>query len=104
MAGDPAAGRETFYDWCAACHYADAGFPSLNAPNLFGVFGRKVGQLSDFAYTEEVLKSGVVWTEAVLDRWIENPVAMIPGTTMTFIGLPNPAERANVIAFLKQNR
>ncbi len=98
------AGLETFYSTCAACHYFDAGLPSLNAPNLFGIVGRKAAQLDDFGYSPQIADSGIVWTEAALNTWIEDPVKMLPGTLMIFPGLAKAEERADVIAFLQQNR
>lgn len=104
-AGDPAAGMQTFFTWCAACHYFDSGAPSIVAPNLFGVVGRRAGQIDDFfGYSDQLRNSGIIWTEMALNAWLEHPAAMVPGTLMEFPGLGAAADRADVIAFLKRNR
>lgn len=103
-AGDPAAGLHAFFTWCAQCHYAERGAPSIIAPNLFGVVGRRAGEDEDyFNYSDQLLSSDVTWTEQMLDTWLAAPAQMIPGTRMEFPGLGDP-DRANVIAYLKQNK
>ena len=102
--GDPAAGLRAFFTWCAQCHYADKGAPSIIAPNLFGVVGRQAGYDDDyFNYSDQLLGTNLIWTEQTLDAWLTAPAQMIPGTRMEFPGLAD-ADRANVIAYLKQNK
>ena len=66
-----------------------------------GVVERKAGAISTFAYSDAVKKSSVVWTEAILDKWLTDPEAVIPDNDMAF-RLNNPVERAAIIAFLKE--
>lgn len=98
---DAAAGKRVFLR-CAACHSIQAGQPNKIGPNLNGIVGRKAGTVAGFRYSAPLSKSGIVWTEANLDRWLTRPSAMVPGTVMAFGGMPNPQERKAVIAYLKK--
>ena len=69
-------------------------------PSLFGVVGRKAGAVADFHYSEANKASGLTWDEATLDRYIANPRAVVPGTTMPYAGLKNDAQRGDLIAYL----
>ena len=97
-AGDPAAGKAIFMR-CAVCHSVKAGENRLG-PSLAGVVGRKAGTVAGYSYSTAMKGSGVTWTAAELDAFLTNPRAKIPGTKMTFVGLPKPEDRANLIAYL----
>lgn len=100
--GDPAAGEKVFRK-CAACHAAKEGGASRVGPNLYGVVGRTTGTVEDFRYSgvmTEAGENGHVWTVEELDIYLQNPKTLMPGTTMAFVGLKNPKERADVIAYL----
>jgi cytochrome c len=67
------------------------------------VIGRKAGTLQSFSrYSDAIRSSGVVWDAKTLDTWLADPQHVIPGNQMTFPGIENPQQRADVIAFLKQ--
>ncbi|MFM7347783.1 MAG: c-type cytochrome [Tagaea sp.] len=100
-AGDAAAGAQVFRRICSTCHIATAEGRRGVGPTLFGVVGRKAGTLEGFRYSEANKNSGIVWTPDVLDKYIENPRAVVPGTIMTYAGLRTEADRANVIAYLE---
>jgi glucose/arabinose dehydrogenase len=68
-------------------------------PSLVGVFGRRAGGGPNFNYTRSLKESGVTWDASTLDRFLTNPTAMVPGTTMAMI-VANSADRAEVIAYL----
>ena len=93
---------------CYACHSVVPGETGLPGPNLAGVVGRRIASAPDFAYSPALAtlaeRSAGVWTEAALDAFIRAPEDLVPGTEMTFVGLPDAGERADVIAFLKQTR
>ena len=93
-----------FNGHCRECHAFDKGDNRLG-PSLYGVVGRKAGTAPNFAYSDSVKGSGITWDEPTLDKWITNPNALIPGNNMgtIFGGVANPAERAKIIAFLKQD-
>ena len=56
-------------------------------PELNGVDGRQSGSVPDYAYSDANKKSGIVWNEATFKQYIKNPMAMVPGTKMTFVGI-----------------
>jgi len=99
-AGDPAKGKATFAQ-CAACHKADNTGKSSIGPNLFRVVGRTSGTLPGFSYSPAMMKAKKTWNEATLDAYLTAPMISVPGNKMPFAGLKNPADRANVIAYLK---
>ena len=85
---------------CAVCHNAEKGAPTKVGPNLYGVFGHKAAK-SKFTYSDGLKKSGFVWNEATLDKWIAGPMQLVPGTYMSFPGIKDAAKRAEIIAYLK---
>ena len=88
---------------CAACHNADKGGANQLGPNLWGVLGEPIGQGKGFAFSDALAKKGGTWDWDNLGAWLTSPKAFAPGTKMTFAGLSNPQDRANVIAFLNQH-
>jgi cytochrome c len=97
-AGDAEHGGALYESRCFGCHSLDA---NRIGPMHRGVFGRKAGSVSDFAYSPAVKNSTIVWDESTLDRWLTNTQAVIPGTRMNF-RVANPEDRADIIAFLKR--
>ena len=89
---------------CYACHSVVPGETGLTGPNLFGVVGRAVASAQDFEYSDglEALPARGYgrWTKATLDTFLASPEDFAPGTTMTFVGMPDPEERADLIAYL----
>jgi cytochrome c len=67
------------------------------------VLGEPVGQGKGFAFSDALAKKGGNWNWDLLGQWLKSPKAFAPGTKMTFAGLSNPQDRANVIAFLNQH-
>jgi cytochrome c len=96
---DPARG-ETAARKCAACHTFGKGEPNKVGPNLWGIVGRPRASAPNFNYSAAMKAKGGNWTIEELNTYLINPKAMIPGTNMTFAGLPRGSERADVIAFL----
>jgi cytochrome c len=99
---DPAKGADVFKK-CAACHNAEKGGPNQLGPNLWGVLGEPIGQGRGFAFSDGLAKKGGTWNWDNLSQWLTSPKAFSPGTKMTFAGLGNPQDRANVIDFLNQH-
>jgi cytochrome c len=98
--GDPVMGKRQFAP-CSACHNTAAGDPDKVGPNLHGIFGRMAASKADFAYSDALKKSGIVWDAKTIDTWITKPAAMVPGTKMAFLGIANDETRANIIAYLQ---
>ena len=98
--GDAARGEAKFQD-CAACHKLEAGANNLG-PSLHGVFTRKAGELADFRYSPAIKRSGITWTPEVLDKFIADPQAMVPGNRMPYAGMASASDRADLIAYLQQ--
>lgn len=98
-AGDAKAGANVFKR-CAVCHTDDKGGGDGLGPNLFGVVGRKAASEPGFAYSAPLKKSGIVWNEATLTKWVASPQRMVPGTKMQFAGITSKSQQANVVAFL----
>lgn len=99
-AGDPAKGK-VVYAQCAACHKADASGRSTIGPNLWGVSGRMAGSVPGFAYSAAMKGVKKPWSDAALDAYLAAPMKAIPGNRMPYAGLKAPADRANLIAYLK---
>src|SRR5438874_5355706 len=99
---DPAKGQQVF-NKCLACHNADKGGANQLGPNLWDVIGEPIGQGKGFAFSDALSKKGGTWDWDNLSQWLSSPKAFAPGTKMTFAGLGNPEDRANVIAFLNSH-
>ena len=98
---DAAKGADVFKK-CAACHNADKGGANAVGPNLWGVLGEPVGQGRGFSFSPALSGKGGNWNWDNLSQWLTSPKAFAPGTKMTFAGISNPQDRANVMAFLNK--
>jgi len=96
--GDPARGEQRFVD-CAACHAPQPGVTNVG-PSLTGMFGRKAGTLADFRYSPALKRSGISWTPETLDTFLADPQKAVPNNRMPYAGMPDAADRADLIAFL----
>ncbi|MEJ0074940.1 MAG: cytochrome c family protein [Alphaproteobacteria bacterium] len=85
---------------CAACHTFGKGEPNRVGPNLYGVVGRPKGTEGGFAYSDAMKKKGGNWSLDDLNEFLAGPQKYVPGTKMSFAGLPKGSERADVIAYL----
>ena len=96
---DAAKGADVFKK-CQACHNVEQGGANGLGPNLFHVLGQPVGQGRGFTWSSALSGHGGQWDWQTLSDWLANPKKFAPGTKMTFAGLSNPADRANVMAYL----
>jgi cytochrome c len=94
---DPGLGKDLFGRRCSGCHATDS---NKEGPRLRGVLGRKAGTVAGFSYSDALRGSGIIWTGELLDEWLQNPAALVRDTDMEF-RVPNPDERAALIAYLK---
>ncbi len=99
-AADPAAGQAVFRAQCGICHSVQTGH-NMIGPSLFGIVGRKTGSETDFHYSTANQNSNLTWSPDVLDKYLESPRTVIPGTKMTYAGLKDAAKRADLIAYLE---
>jgi cytochrome c len=88
---------------CELCHNFGKGQGAKIGPDLYGVVGRKVASEPGFNYSDALKAKGGTWTFDALNVWLTNPRADVPGTLMTFAGIDNEKQRANVIAYLNSN-
>ena len=86
---------------CKACHRVDG--KNGVGPALNGIIGRTTGSVEGFKYSDANKNANVTWTVEQLDVYLTDPKAFMPGNKMTFVGLPKPEDRANVIAWLQAN-
>ena len=96
---DVAKGEQAFKK-CAACHNVDPGGANALGPALYGVMGNPVAAHPGFAFSPALKEKGGTWDWETMSAWLASPRAFAPGTKMTFAGLSDPQERANVMAFL----
>lgn len=97
---DAAKGEATFKK-CASCHTVNSGGANGIGPNLYAVVGEGVAQgRGGFAFSDALKTHGGKWDWATLDAWLKNPKAFAPGTKMSFAGLGDAAERANLLVYL----
>ena len=95
---DAGAGEKVFGK-CKACHKVDGN--NGTGPHLDGVVNRAVGSVAGFGYSDAMKAHGGNWDPESMSHFLENPKKAVPGTKMTFAGLPKPQDRVNLIAYLQ---
>ena len=98
--GDAARGEKRFEE-CATCHSTQAGVNGVG-PSLHDVFGRKAGGLDDYRYSPAMRRSGITWTAQTLNTFVADPQKAVPNNRMPFAGMPDAADRADLIAYLEK--
>jgi cytochrome c len=99
---DAARGAAVFRK-CQACHNADNGGANGLGPNLWGTAGNHVAHRADFSYSDVLKNHGGNWDWETLSAWLHSPRTFAPGTKMTFAGLSDPQDRADILLFLNQH-
>jgi cytochrome c len=95
------AGRgERVFAKCAACHTINAGGASGVGPNLHATMGAPLAHVAGFAYSEALRGKGGNWTWEAMSEWLRSPRAFAPGTKMTFAGLSDPQDRADLMVYM----
>ena len=97
---DAAKGAEVFKK-CGACHTINQGGANGIGPNLYGTLGEPIGQgKGGFAFSDALKGVGGNWDFDKMSAWLANPRKFAPGTKMTFAGLSNPQDRANILVYI----
>lgn len=100
---DLASGQAKFAQ-CHSCHTIDKGGANLTGPNLYGVFGTKAAQVAGFDFSDAMKGSGFTWDAPMIDKWIADPRTVLPDTKMTFAGVTDAKDRADIVAFVAVQR
>ncbi len=87
---------------CRSCHSIEPDGPNLVGPNLHGIIGAPIGRDAEYDYSPALAGADGNWTAERLDAWLEKPREVFPGNKMAFPGLPDPQQRAALIAFLEE--
>lgn len=96
---DASAGEAVFRK-CAACHTINQGGANGIGPNLWGTMGAPLAHVAGYAYSDALRSKGGNWTWQAMNEWLSSPRAYAPGTKMTFAGLSDAQDRANLMAYL----
>jgi cytochrome c len=99
-AADPVAGKALFEHTCANCHSLDVGVNKVG-PSLWHVVGRHSATVDGYDYSHAMKTLDGVWTPEALNVYLQDPRGDVHGARMWFKGLPDPKDRANVIAYLQ---
>jgi len=100
QSGSPLAGAATFRLNCSPCHSKEPGRNSIG-PSLYGVVGRPAASLSGYSYSPAMQATHIVWTEQNIANFLSSPATRVPGTKMTFVGIPEADRRDDLVAYLK---
>ena len=86
---------------CSSCHKLEDG-ANGTGPHLFQVVGRAQAAVGDYAYSSSFAELAGEWTPEELNGFLEDPAGWVPGTKMTYRGLADVEDRANIIAYLSE--
>lgn len=89
---------EALYGRCMGCHALQH---DAVGPRHCGLLGRRAGSVAGFDYSTAMRRSGLTWTPATLDRFLQAPLRVVPGTSMTYAGVDAAQDRADLIAYLQ---
>lgn len=95
---------QSVFRQCRACHQIGATAKNLVGPQLTGIVGRKAGTVDGFNYSEANKAAGakgLMWDEATLLKYLENPLQFMPGTKMAYAGVKDEGDRKDLVAYLK---
>lgn len=99
VTGDPRRGDELYAEQCKGCHELHE---TLVGPKHCGVFRRRAGSVPDYAYSDVMKQSGIIWDATHLDDFLKSPFTYLNGTNMGYAGLDDEKDRADLIAYLRE--
>jgi cytochrome c len=99
--GTDAASGERAFKQCASCHQVGVNARGSFGPQLNGLFGRRAGSTPDYAYSDAMRNSGIVWDERTLAAFLRDPKKTVPGTRMRFWGIGDDNEIKALQAYLR---
>ncbi|WP_337188738.1 cytochrome c family protein [Phenylobacterium sp.] len=85
---------------CQSCHTVTEGGANMTGPNLHGVFGQPAASKAGYRYSDALKATGFIWDATHLDNWLDKPQTYVPGTKMSFAGVHDPKDRADLIAYV----
>lgn len=94
--GDAQRGRQAYEARCGGCHSVDA---DRVGPRHAGIVGRRAGSVSGFPYSDALRRSSITWNASLLDRWLADPEALVPGQRMGY-RVDDAQIRADIVAYL----
>ena len=103
LANAEAENGEKIFRKCKACHTIEEGGANRVGPNLYGIVNRQVAGDAEFRYSPAMQEHGGTWTVVWLDEYLENPRKAVKGTKMSFAGIKDAQDRADLIAYLNIN-
>ena len=89
------------YKKCKSCHSLEQGGRHKIGPNMWEIYGTTAGMKEGFAYSKAMRESGIVWDDATLSAYLENPRKSMPGNRMSFVGLRKAEDREAVLLYIK---
>jgi cytochrome c len=98
---DLAAGEKFFDRKCSQCHDGVKSGGHAKGPFLWNLFGRQAASIPGFEFSEAMKRAGIAWDYATLDYYLADTERAVPGKAMNFVGIPDAALRAAVIAHLR---
>ncbi|MBS0284765.1 MAG: cytochrome c family protein [Proteobacteria bacterium] len=99
---DAAKGAEVFKK-CAACHTINQGGANGVGPNLYATLGEGIAEgKGGFAFSDALKAVGGKWDFDKMNAWLTSPRKFAPGTKMTFAGLSNAQDRADILLYINQ--
>ena len=101
--GDATKGNDVFDQECSDCHSVKQG-KNKKGPSLFGVVGRNSASIADFAYSDPMRALNTVWSVEKIDEYITKPKQVVPGGKMKYDGLADAQARADVNAYLAEQK
>ena len=98
-AGSVSAGQQVYANQCAMCHSNQPGGQGIG-PSLAGIYNQPAAAQAGYDFSPALKASHLTWNDATLDKFLANPQAVVPGTKMTFEGVTDATDRADVIAYI----